>query len=245
METIRLVGIMDKKIKLGVFLLLFAVLSLAFYQINANYVVGAEEQSFTLFQFIGPIGAGFVSPFLAIIVILGVEVVEKVLLNDFTFSAFSVARFLPMLAAAYYFGVVKKNKRFGIVLPVLGMLLFWLHPIGIEAWGYPLLWLIPILATFFAEKHLFLRSLGATFQAHVVGSVAFLYAIGMPAEAWWALIPIVLVERGIFAAGISITYITFSSVLEFVAQMLRWNMGFLNEDGEYVPHAHHHRKEDD
>jgi len=236
---------MEKKIKLGIFLLLFAVLSLVFYNINLTYVVGADEQSFTLFQFIGPVSAAFVNPILAIVMILGVEVVQKVLINDFTFSVFSVARFLPMLAAAYYFGVVKKDKRFGIVIPVLGMLLFWMHPIGAQAWGYALLWLIPIVATFFAAKHLFLRSLGATFQAHVVGSVAFLYTIGMPAEAWWALIPIVLVERGMFAAGISITYITFSSVLEYVAQMLKWNMGFLNPDGKFVPHVHHHKKEED
>ncbi len=236
---------MEKKIKLGIFLLLFAVLSLIFYNINLTYVVGADEQSFTLFQFVGPVSAGFVSPFLAVFMILGVEVVQKVLINDFTFSAFSVARFLPMLAAAYYFGVVKKDKRFGIAIPILGMILFWMHPIGAQAWGYALLWLIPIVATVFAAKHLFLRSLGATFQAHVVGSVAFLYTIGMPAEAWWALIPIVLVERGMFAAGISITYITFSSVLEYVAQMLKWNMGFLNPDGKFVPHVQHHKKEED
>ncbi len=235
---------MEKKIKLGIFLILFGVLSLIFYNIDLTYVVGSEDQSFSLFQFIGPVSAGFVSPILAIFMILGVEVIQKVLINDFTFSAFSFARFFPMLAAAYYFGVVKKDKRFGIALPVLGMLLFWMHPIGAEAWGYALLWLIPIVATVFAKQHLLLRSLGATFQAHVVGSVAFLYTIGMPAGAWWALIPIVLVERGMFAAGISITYITFSSVLEYVAQMLKWNIGFLNLDGKFVSHAHHHKEED-
>lgn len=235
---------MDKKVKLGIFLLLFSALSLLFYNIDVNYVVGAEDQSFSMFQFIGPVGAGFVHPLLAVVSILGVEIFQKVLLNDFSFSIFNVARFLPMLAAAYYFGVVKKDKRFGIALPVLGMALFWMHPIGMEAWGYALLWLIPIVATVFAEKHLFLKSLGATFQAHVVGSIAFLYTISMPAEAWWALIPVVLVERAIFAAGISITYISLHSVLEFIAQMLKWNMGFLNEDGKFVPHVHHHKKEE-
>ncbi len=236
---------MDKKVKLAVFLVLFSVLSLIFYNIDVNYVVGAEDQSFTLFQFVGPVGAAFISPVLAIAAILGVEIVQKVILNDFAFSAFGVARFLPMLAAAYYFGAVKKDKRFGVIIPILGMALFWLHPIGAEAWGYALLWLIPILATIIAEKHLFLRSLGATFQAHVVGSVAFLYTIGMPAEIWWSLIPIVLIERTIFAAGISITYITLQSVLEFVAQMLKWDLGFLNPDGKFVPHLHKHKNKEE
>lgn len=233
---------MDKRLKLGIFLLLFCALSLILYKIDVHYLVGADEQSFTMFQFIGPVGAGIVNPLFGIAAVLLVEVVQKLVLNEFTFSWFGVARFLPMLAAAYYFGVVKKDKRFGIALPLLGMALFWLHPIGAEAWGYALLWLIPIAATLVAEKHLFLRSLGATFQAHIVGSVAFLYLLGMPAAAWWGLIPIVLIERSLFAAGISITYITLYSVLEFVAQMLKWDMGFLNEDGRFVPHAHRQKE---
>ena len=145
---------MDKKLKLGIFLVLFSALSLLFYNIDVNYLVGAEEQSFSMFQFVGPVGAGFISPILGVAAILLVEVVQKLVLNEFVFSWFGVARFLPMLAAAYYFGVVKKDGRFGIALPLLGMALFWLHPIGAEAWGYALLWLIPIGATMAAEKHL-------------------------------------------------------------------------------------------
>jgi len=236
---------MDKKYKLAIFLVLFSALSLVFYNIDINYVIGAEDQSFSLFQFIGPIGAAFVSPVIGVIAILGVEIVQKVILNDFTLTEFNVLRFLPMLAAAYYFAVVKKDKRFGIIIPLAGMALFWLNPIGREAWGYAVLWLIPILATILAEKHLFLRSLGATFQAHVIGSIAFLYTIGMPAEVWWSLIPIVLVERTIFAAGISITYLTMNSVLEFVAQMLKWDMGFLSPDGKFVPHVQKDKKEEE
>ena len=235
---------MDKKIKLAVFLVLFSVLSLVFYNIDVNYMVGAEDQSFSLFQFIGPVGAAFINPVLGIVAILIVEVVQKVILNDFTITEFNVLRFLPMLAAAYYFAVVKTDKRFGIAIPVIGMLLFWMNPIGAQAWGYALLWLIPILATILAEKHLFLRSLGATFQAHVVGSVAFLYTVGMPAGVWWALIPIVLVERTIFAAGISITYLTMQSVLEFIAQMLKWDLGFLNPDGKFVSHVQKNKEEE-
>lgn len=234
---------MEKRIKLGIFFVLFSVLSLVFYSVNLNYLVGAEEQSFSMFQFIGPIGAGIFSPLIGVAAVLLVEVVQKLVLSEFTFSWFGVARFLPMLAAAYYFGVVNKDKRFGIALPLLGMALFWLHPTGGEAWGYALLWLIPIGATMAAEKHLFFRSLGATFQAHVVGSVAFLYTIGMPAELWWGLVPIVLIERALFAAGISITYIAINSVLELVEQQLHLKLKFLHIDKGYSILPHHGEKE--
>ena len=203
---------MDTKLKLGLFFLLFSVLSLAFFSVNLTYLVGAEAQSFSMFQFIGPVGAGIFGPFIGIISILFVEIVNGVFLNQFQFSLFNVARFFPMLAAAYYFGTVKNDKRFGIALPLIGMALFWINPIGAEAWGYALLWLIPIAATFLSGN-LYLRSLGSTFQAHIVGSIAFLYLVGMPAAAWWALIPIVLIERGLFAAGISLTYVAFNSIL--------------------------------
>jgi hypothetical protein len=238
---------MDNRIKLGVFFILFSALSLLFYNVDVAYVVGAEEQSFSMFQFIGPTGAGLINPLVGIAAVLLVEVLEKGVFNEFTFSAFNLLRFFPMLAAAYYFGAVGRGKgagrKFGIALPLAGMVLFWAHPVGAEAWGYAFLWLIPIAATCVAERHVFLRSLGATFQAHIVGSVAFLYTIGMPAAAWWALIPIVLVERGIFAAGISVTYVALQSVLDFVAQMLKWDMGFLNAEGKFVPHAHKEKEE--
>ena len=58
------------------------------------------------------------------------------------------------------------------------------------------------------------------------------------------MIPIVLVERAMFAAGISITYLTLNSVLELVAQMLKWDMGFLNPDGKFVPHVQKDKDEE-
>ncbi len=238
---------MDRKIKLGAFFAIFCVLSLMFYHVNVSYMVGAEEQEFSMFQFIGPVGAGLVNPVLGIASVLLVEVVWKLVLNEFTFSTFNMLRFLPMIAAAYYFGTVRKGRgmMFGIGIPLIGMVLFWAHPVGGQAWGYALLWLIPIITTFVSERHVFLRSLGATFQAHVVGSVAFLYTIGtaMPAAEWWGLIPLVLVERGIFAAGISITYVALNSLLEFIAQMLKWEMGWINADGKFVPNAQKEKEE--
>ncbi len=121
---------MEDKFKLGVFFLLFSALSLLFFSVNLTYLVGAQEQSFNMFQFIGPIGAGIFGPVIGIFAVVFVEIVNGLFLNSFQFSLFNVARFFPMLAAAYYFGTVKNDKRFGIALPLIGMALFWMNPGG-------------------------------------------------------------------------------------------------------------------
>ena len=58
-----------------------------------------------------------------------------------------------------------------------------------------------------------LNSLGATFTAHAIGSVAFLYALNLPAAVWIGLIPVVFLERGLFAIGTWASYLVFNSVL--------------------------------
>ena len=224
---------MKRNLKLAVFLALFALLSLAFYQLELSYVVGAEEQSFTMFQFIGPVAGGFISPLLGAFAVIFVEIVNRLMLGSFSLEAFSIVRLFTVAAAALCFGLVRKNKLAGIIVPGAGMALFLLHPVGAEAWGYALLWLIPIGAAFFANN-LFARSLTSTFQAHVIGSVGFLYLIGLPAAVWWALIPVVLVERGLFAAGISLTYVAFSSVVQSVGDIAKVDFGFLNLERKYA-----------
>ena len=96
------------------------------------------------------------------------------------------------------------------------MLLFWMHPIGRQAGFYPLYWLIPVAAAFY-KQNIFARSLGATFTAHAVGSVAFLYAFNLPFEVWAALIPVVAVERLAFASGITVSYYAMNTVLEIAS----------------------------
>jgi hypothetical protein len=56
--------------------------------------------------------------------------------------------------------------------------------------------------------------LGATFTAHAVGSVIFLYTFGLTPAIWMSLIPIVFVERGIFTLGIWISCLAFNTVLD-------------------------------
>lgn len=224
---------MDTKMKLGIFLALFSLVSLALFNVKVFYIVGSDSKYFTVFQFIGPIGGGLFSPLVGVFSVLLVQFLANINSGIPLDGLKLVQMFLPMAFAAYYFGAIKNNQKLAFVLPVLGMLLFWLNPIGREAWGYPLLWLIPIVAGYFS-KNLFARSLATTFQAHIVGSVAWLYATSMAAPLWWGLLPIVIFERVLFASGISITYIAFNTVLEAVSALTKTDFSFLNIEKKYA-----------
>ena len=210
------------------FILIFSALSLLFYQFNFSEIVGSEPKAyFTLFQFIGPIGGGIISPLGGALSVLLVEVTNFFLTGK-ALDLLTVVRFFPMLFAALYFGTKGKDSA---LVAIACMALFWLHPIGNVVWFYALYWLIPLGAAFY-KQNLFARSLGATFTAHSVGSVAFLYAFNLPAEVWVALIPIVAIERLAFAAGISVSYYAVNTVLGAFSSKV--DFSFLNIEKKYA-----------
>ncbi len=195
-----------------IFLVLFAALVLIAKQINFSALVGADNQFFTLFQFFAPIAGSFLGPFIGAGAVLIAQTSEMFLFGK-AFDFISLFRLTPMLLAAVYFGFYAKKKfNFTAIVPLIAMALFMLHPVGQQVWFYSLYWLIPILAAVFT-KRLFFRSLGATFTAHAIGSVVFLYTIPTVPELWLALIPIVAAERLAFALGISASFIGFNTVL--------------------------------
>jgi hypothetical protein len=194
-----------------IFLALFSALVLTGYQVNVFYVLGAENQSFTLFQFLGPLAGSFLGPFVGSASVLIAELANFLLAGKEA-NIINLFRLAPMLFAAYYFGTESK-KSLGAWVSVACMFLFWMHPIGSQVWFYPLYWLIPPLAKYVFPRNLFTKSLGATFTAHAVGSILFLYTIPTMPELWIMLIPIVAIERLIFALGISGSYITVNTVL--------------------------------
>jgi len=194
------------------FFVLFAALVLIAKQINFSSILGAENQAFTLFQFFGPIAGSFLGPVIGAGAIL-VSQVSEMLLFGKAFDFIALFRLTPMIFAAAYFGFyAKKQFNYTAVIPLLAMIAFLLHPVGQQAWVYSLYWLIPVIATVFS-KRLFFRSLGSTFTAHSIGSVVWLYTFPSTPEFWLLLIPIVAVERLLFALGISVSFIGFTTVL--------------------------------
>jgi hypothetical protein len=190
------------------FLIIFTILGLLTFQVSIDRIVGSG-QNFTLFEFIAPVGGMFLGPILGalsafVVYVLNIIIFHKAL--DFL----TITLVLPPMLAAAYFGL--KNKATAIIFPVC-IALFVLNPIGRQAWIYSLIWLIPFIATFF-KKRLIFNSLGATFTAHAVGSVFFLYAFGLTPAIWMALIQVVLIERGVFTLGIWTSCLGLNTVLD-------------------------------
>lgn len=201
------------------FLLLFSVFALILYQFNFSTILGMEKnESFTFFQFMGPIGAGIFDPFLGAFSVILVEVsnflVKGTMLDISTAGGlFTIARFFPMVFAALYFGSKTKNT---VIIPLICIALFIMHPVGGQAWLYSLYWLIPVLAVFWKDN-LFINSVGTTLTAHAVGSVAFLYLFSTTPSFWLALIPVVAFERFSFAVGIALSYIAMNTILDVLS----------------------------
>jgi len=208
---------------------LFALAFTALVLVGSQYLVfpllGVENQSFTIFQFFGPSAGAFLGPILGGALAFAAAAVTLVAGGkEITF--FSVLRLFPMVLAALYFGTKAKDQRLVALVPIAAMLAFWAHPVGQQAWFYALYWLIPIIATL--KPGLVSRSLGATFTAHAVGSVAFLYALPSTPALWIGLIPIVAFERGLFTIGIATSYMIFNTA------MAKLELPFFNTDPRYV-----------
>ncbi len=198
------------------YLCVFIGVGFVLLQIPFTNIVGSG-QSFSLFDFFAPtVGALLTSVWGAVSVIF-VKLINA-LVTEQTLDTATVIRFFPLALAALYFGM-RKYKTLVAIIPLICMILFIMHPEGRQAWYYSLYWLIPIIASF-VKRSLVLNSLGATFSAHALGSIAFLYAFNLPAEIWIALIPIVFLERMLFACGIAVSYVVMNTVADKLAATL-------------------------
>ena len=195
------------------FVLLFAVIGTAAHLVNVSEVWGSNGQSFTLFDFFSALPPAFLGLWSGLAAVL-IAKLAAVLVLGMPLDAATLMRLLPPLAAGAFFYAYKQGEQkagaqktaagrfsaplnfiiqFGI--PLLCIALFVFHPaiFGTPAMAYALYWTIPILAAVL-PSNLYLRSLGATFSQHAIGSVLFLYtipALQNPA-VWLALVPVVV-----------------------------------------------------
>ena len=92
------------------FFLMFSLLSLLLYQFNFSAIIGVEGQQFTLFQFVGPIAGGILSPVAGIFSVLVVELTNFLLAGK-AFDLVNLVRLFPMAFAAF------RNAIFNLLLP--------------------------------------------------------------------------------------------------------------------------------
>lgn len=207
-----------------IFLAVFALMIFIGSRINFSAVVGADSQFFTLFQFFGPIAGGFLGPIFGAVAVLVSQAADFFIAGK-AFTLINILRLTPMLFAAYYFG--SKKKSLNILVPLAMMAAFIAHPVGRQVWFYALFWTVPIIVKVLPEKYsgnVLLKSFGATFTAHSIGTVAWIWAIPMAAEQWITLIPVTAFERTLFALGIAGSYFIMNTVLDFVVEKFKWNI---------------------
>jgi len=153
---------------------------------------------------------------------IGLALVFTKFLRIIFLGSFSCLTFgLPTFFAAWSLRLDSASNSYNFqkflvnfLIPISCFLLFIFHPNVQFGWWYGLYWFIPVaLYIFKMEKNTFVTFLKSTFIAHAVGSTIWCYLIPMTPERWVSLIPIVAVERFVFALGM---FVVFSFMKSFV-----------------------------
>jgi len=180
-----------------------------------HWIVGSWGASFSCSTMIAPVlgtyaGLGWLALFL-------VPIKGKSCLTLLMF----VLHRLPLLGAACaYQG---RHVLTWIIVPMICMMLFVVHPIGMQAWPYAMYWCIPMML-WFLDDTIWSRALSASFVAHGVGSVIWLYAGNIAAPVWYGLIGVVFIERLCMAGGMiagDLVVVAYRRIGQDITQRLR------------------------
>lgn len=178
--------------------------------LKVNMVLGSLTSCFSAANMVMPVsglwcGVGGSS------ILFFVRLALRLLFNGFSLPLNMLAHHIPGLFSGYY--MASESSLIRLIVPIFCMAFFVLHPVGLQAWPYAMYWLIPVVLFFIPKKSLWFQALGSTFVAHGVGSVIWIYTTESTPEMWFALLPIVALERGLFTIGI----VAFHKVLCWLA----------------------------
>jgi len=163
--------------------------------IPLSYIIGSYASFFSLTTVVAALVGKYSSLWSLVLFFITCKKIS--FLNFFYFGIKRV----PLFFAAWSYKT--SNKIISVVTPLVCMMLFIIHPIGFFSWGYTMLWLIPVSIFFSKTKNIFMKSLSSVFIAHAVGSVIWLYTHETDTALWISLIPVVIFERVLMAAIIT------------------------------------------
>lgn len=167
---------------------------LSFYKLS--FVVGSQAIFFSASNFCMPLVGSFGGITLTSIIWM---LMLSMRLATASLSVATLALYIPGYCAALYLATQSRVLKFAI--PFSCMILFVTHTVGMQAALYAVYWIIPCIIGMMGTRSFFMQALGATFTAHAVGSVIWLYAMPTAPALWLGLIPVVAIERFTFAAG--------------------------------------------
>lgn len=187
---------------------LYALFALIALNTPLTAILGANTK-FTAFDALSPSTLAILGGIPGLITIILVQLLDKIIHGNFHFDIASTVRILtPVVASLYFYKKTKLNS----LLPIAAMIAFVIHPIGREVWYFSLFWLIPVICNNIKNPNPLIKSLGSTFAAHALGGAVWIYAFNLPASVWKSLIPIVIFERLILTAGITLTYFALKNI---------------------------------
>lgn len=198
-------------------------------QVPFSRILGVTDIKFNLFDFYGPIAGAFIGSIWGLVLVAIMQVINWAF-HGFQTDYATIIRFFPMLLAVLYFA---RKTPWLLAVPGAAMIAFWIHPEGRQVWYYAFYWIIPFAMYFLRDRFLFARALGATFTAHSVGSVLFLWIFNLKAAIWTSLIPIVWMERGLMAIGITLVYMAFNFLLSVVVNKIGVALPFVKLNSRY------------
>lgn len=204
------------------FITIFALVGFIALQLPVAQLAGSKVK-FTVYDAFAPIAGAFIGSIPGVIAVLLMQFINFLVHGAHIEDAGTIIRFFPMLFAALYFA---KKARFNVFVPAIAIVAFLAHPNGRTAWYFTLFWIIPMVAYFFRDRFLLARALGATFTAHAVGGALWIWAFSLPAPVWNALIPVVAVERMLFAFGITGSFLVVNNLLCLAEKKHILNLGF-------------------
>ena len=176
--------------------------------IKVSFLVGSQMIWFSGVNSVLPLAGAFGGVMGAGLIFVLRQLIHLVFFKTLSLSFLALC--IPGFCASLYWATNHSIVRVGLPLACMG--LFIAHPVGAQAIVYSLYWLIPVALYLVPQKSLFLQALGSTFIAHAVGSVIWLYTVPMTAGMWMGLMPIVLIERLLFALGMVVAHRLLSSI---------------------------------
>lgn len=176
--------------------------------LKVSFLVGSQMIWFSASNSIIPLAGAFGG-----VVGAGLMFLVRQLLHLIFFKTISLS-FLAFCVPGFFASLYWATNHYVIrlLLPLVCMGLFMIHPVGSQVFVYSLYWLIPVVLYFIPQRFLFLQALGSTFVAHAVGSIIWLYTMPMTASLYIGLMPLVLCERILFALGMVVAHHIFSFI---------------------------------
>jgi len=185
-------------------------------KININFVFGEHSFGLTGMSLLFPILGSLIALPQSLMLIVFFYFIKMLFGGAITFG---IPTFLATANWTLNFSETKSKHKtivaagkffLQIILPLTCIVLFIAHPQGRGAILYSFYWFIPVICfvlhTVFKKSWTFSTALSSTFIAHAIGSIIALYTRSIPTQTWLTLIPLVAIERMIFASGATLAF---------------------------------------